>query len=322
MKTLKILLASLLLFSLLTVQAKEEEVAIPQSWGKLCGTLTTPDGGSDAAVLIIAGSGPTDRNCNSGSGLTTNAYLMLAQALEKNGIASLRYDKQGVGGSRYADPERYKQEDQQRFDDYITDAETLIAYLKQAGFKKIILAGHSEGSLIALAAAEKSADVTAVVSLAGAGYPIDEILSTQLNAQLMAYDPGMILKVQSILSQFKQGKTVDDIPQVLQTLFRPSGQPYLISWIKYDPRELIRRLQQPVLIINGDNDIQIAVSNADALAKAQPKARKAIIPGMTHLLKLSDQTDLKQQQVTIYMDASAPISEELVSLMTEFIRGL
>ena len=125
MKTFRYLIAGLLLLAALPSQSKEEEISVSRSWGKLSGTLTVPDEGSDAAVLIIAGSGPTDRNGNSGSGLITNTYYMLARALEKEGIASLRYDKQGIGGSRYRDPELYKQEDRLRLADYIADAEAL-----------------------------------------------------------------------------------------------------------------------------------------------------------------------------------------------------
>ena len=322
MKTFRYLIAGLLLLAALPSQSKEEEISVSRSWGKLSGTLTVPDEGSDAAVLIIAGSGPTDRNGNSGSGLIANTYYMLARALEKEGIASLRYDKQGIGGSRYRDPELYKQEDRLRLADYIADAEALTDYLKERGFRKIILAGHSEGSLVALVAATESPDVAAVISLAGAGYPIDEILQFQLTRELISYNPGLILNVQSILSRLKQGKTTEDIPAILQGIFRPSVQPYLISWMQYDPREVIRQVKQPVLIVNGDNDIQISADNAEALAQARPDADKVIIEGMTHLLKQSEVTDPQRQKTTIYMDAAAPVSEKLVSVMADFIRRI
>lgn len=213
MKTFRYLIAGLLLLAALPSQSKEEEISVSRSWGKLSGTLTVPDEGSDAAVLIIAGSGPTDRNGNSGSGLITNTYYMLARALEKEGIASLRYDKQGIGGSRYQDPELYKQEDRLRLADYIADAEALTDYLKERGFRKIILAGHSEGSLVALVAATESPDVAAVISLAGAGYPIDEILQLQLTRELISYNPGLILNVQSILSGSNKGKRPKIFPR-------------------------------------------------------------------------------------------------------------
>ena len=142
----------------------------------------------------------------------------------------------------------------------------------------------------------------------------------QLTRELISYNPGLILNVQSILSRLKQGKTTEDIPAILQGIFRPSVQPYLISWMQYDPREVIRQVKQPVLIVNGDNDIQISADNAEALAQARPDADKVIIEGMTHLLKQSEVTDPQRQKTTIYMDAAAPVSEKLVSVMADFIR--
>lgn len=260
-------------------------------------------------MLIIAGSGPTDRNGNSGSGLITNTYYMLARALEKReSPRSLRQ----TGHRRQPLPRSGTLQTGKtwlRLADYIADAEALTDYLKERGFRKIILAGHSEGSLVALVAATESPDVAAVISLAGAGYPIDEILQLQLTRELISYNPGLILNVQSILSRLKQGKTTEDIPAILQGIFRPSAQPYLISWMQYDPREVIRQVKQPVLIVNGDNDIQISADNAEALAQARPDADKVIIEGMTHLLKQSEVTDPQRQKTTIYMDAAAPVSE-------------
>lgn len=147
-----------------------------------------------------------------------------------------------------------------------------------------------------MVAATESPDIAAVISLAGAGYPIDEILQFQLTRELISYNPGLILNVQSILSRLKQGKTTEDIPAILQGIFRPSAQPYLISWMQYDPREVIRQVKQPVLIVNGDNDIQISADNAEALAQARPDADKVIIEGMTHLLKQSEVTDPQRQK--------------------------
>ena len=118
----------------------------------------------------------------------------------------------------------------------------------------------------------------------------------QLTRELISYNPGLILNVQSILSRLKQGKTTEDIPAILQGIFRPSVQPYLISWMQYDPREVIRQVKQPVLIVNGDNDIQISADNAEALAQARPDADKVIIEGMTHLLKQSEVTDPQRQK--------------------------
>lgn len=324
MKTIQ-WLGTLLLFStVLTAQAKEEEVAIPQPWGTLRGTLVTPDEPTHTAVLIIAGSGPTDRNGNSGPALTTNAYYQLAEALKNAGLASLRYDKQGIGASAYTDPDQRIPEDSLRFEDYIDGARACTDYLRQTGFKKVILAGHSEGSLIALALAADREDITAVISIAGAGFPIDEILQIQLGNQTMGVNPGLMLSTQKILARLKQGQSVpqEEIPAQLQLLFRPSIQPYMSSWMQYDPREEIRNVQQPVLILNGDNDLQVSVKDAEALAQAQPKARKIIIHNMTHPMKISQEHDMQQQMLSVYTNPTLPISEELVQAIVAFIQTL
>lgn len=318
-KTLPILLA-LLAASLAT--AGEETLRVARSWGTMYGTLLVPDGGSDTAVLLIAGSGPTDRDGNSGAGLAPNSYLLLARALEREGIASLRYDKRGVGASRFARPEEVRQEEL-RFEDFIEDAAAWIAPLQELGFRRIVLAGHSEGALIALeVAAARPDEVAAVISLAGAGYPIDEILLAQLGRELMTFNPGLLLRAQSIIARIKAGESVTDVPPLLQPLFPAAVQPYLISWMRYDPRRSIRRVTQPLLILNGDNDIQIPADNAEALAAAQPAARKIIVKGMTHLLKTSEITDPRQQKIAHYTDSSLPVSEELVDHMAAFVREL
>ncbi len=317
--TLLVILGVLTVF---TAQAKEEEISIARNWGQLYGTLAVPDIGCDVAAVIIAGSGPTDRNGNNRLGITTNCYLMLAQALEQAGIASLRYDKQGIGASRYTNPE-FRYEDV-RFYDFIEDAEACVAYLKDSGFKKIVLIGHSEGSLIGLVAATETSAVDGVVSISGAGYPMGDILMTQLKRQLTAYNPDMIPQVESIISRFELGEAVpeSDIPQELRALFNPAIQPFLISQMQYDPREVIGRVKQPVIVIGGDNDVQISPENAGMLADAQPRAEMCIIEGMTHVFKVTSETDLQMQYMTVYRDGELPVSEELVNVTASFIKNL
>lgn len=321
-KLLRILTALLAILAATTATAREEALHIVRPWGTMHGTLLVPETGSDAVVLLIAGSGPTDRNGNSGGMLPTNSYLLLARALEEAGIASLRYDKRGIGASRFARPEEFRQEEL-RFEDFIEDAAAWIAPLREQGFRRIVLAGHSEGALIALeVAAARPDEVTAVVSLAGAGYPIDEILLAQLGRELISFNPGLLLRAQSIIARIKAGESVTDVPPLLQPVFPTAVQPYLSSWMRYDPRRSIRRVTQPLLILNGDNDIQIPTDNAEALAAAQPAARKIIVKGMTHLLKTSDITDPQQQKIAHYTDSSLPISEELAAHLTAFVREL
>ena len=315
-KTLLMLCLSALCWG---ARAGEREVRLDRPWGTLSGTLTAPEAGSDAVALLIAGSGPTDRDGNSrAAGMTVNTYYLLARQLEADGIASLRYDKRGVGNSPDKTPENAL-----LFSDYIDDAAAWVAWLRGEGFSRVVLIGHSEGALIALqVAAEAPGTVAGVVTLAGAGYPIDELLQLQLGNQLIGYDPGLMLRANAIIRSLRQGTPVEEVPPVLQLLFRPAVQPFLISAMRYDPRKIIRRVAAPVLIVNGDNDLQIVPSNADALAGAQPAARKVIVPAMTHVLKSSDRRDLQGQVGTVYCNANLPLSPELGPLLRDFIAAL
>ncbi|MEG2239465.1 MAG: alpha/beta fold hydrolase [Alistipes sp.] len=310
---------TLLIFATLSLSAAEQEVMIDCPWGKLCGTLLSPEKGSETVALFIAGSGPTDRNGNSKLGLTTNSFIYLAEGLEQSGIASLRYDKRGVGASHL---DLLKAMENGVFEDYINDATAAVNYLKAQGFKKIFLIGHSEGSLIALCVARHTPAVTGVVSLAGAGYTLDEIIQLQLAAQLATTDLSLLLTATSILHSLKQGILVKEYPPVLAGLFNPSVQPFLISQLKYNPQQVIRAVTCPVLIINGDNDLQISVDNANALKTAKPQAELLIIKEMTHVLKSSDQRDLQGQLLGVYMNTSQHLSDPLIPAITRFIHSL
>lgn len=316
MKTIFILLFTLIATIL---SASEREVSVKHEWGKLHGSLTVPEGGSETVALIIAGSGPTDRNGNSRPVLVTNCYALIAKELEKSGIASLRYDKRGVAASK---PISLININDVTFEDFIDDAELWVDFLKKEGFKKVVIIGHSEGGLLALCVGQDSSKVSGVVSLAGAGYPINEVLETQLSAQLMMTHYALLAKAKTVINTLKQGKTTDKYPMELASLFSPSVQPFLISWMQHDPQELARTLPIPLLIVNGDNDIQVSVDNAEALAKAQPKARKVIVTDMTHVLKNSKIKDRVQQATTVYNNGQLPLSDGLIKPIVEFIESL
>lgn len=315
---MKRLLILIFLLAATHVAAAEKSVSIERDFGTLQGSLLIPEGGSQTVALIIAGSGPVDRNGNSTQTLRSNSYLFLAQALEKAGIASLRYDKRGIGASRYNEVEKMAEV---VLDDFTGDVTAWADYLAAEGFQRIILIGHSEGALLALCAAQHTENVSAVISLAGAGYPIDEILQLQLAAQLAPANMEMLMQATNIIASLKQGRRVESYPPELAPLFTPAVQPFLISWMRYDPRTEIRKLTIPVLIVNGDNDRQVSVDNAEALAKAQPQARLSIIPDMTHPLKKSKGRTLPEQ-MPVYTDNTLPLDPDLAAVVVGFINGL
>jgi len=289
--------------------ATESDYDLVTSSGTIFGTATIPAVSRPApVVLIIAGSGPTDRNGNSPM-LALNIYLKLANALAARGIASVRYDKRFVAASRAA----ASAEADLRFDTYVDDAVAWIAKLRgDARFSRVVVAGHSEGSLIG-AVAEQRAPLDAFVSIAGAGFPAPEVLSTQLAAQLRE-NPALLGQARTILTALTEGRTVPaaDVPASLMALFRPSVQPYLISWFQYDPRVEIAKVKAPVVIVQGSHDLQVAVEDGRALARACPSADFVLIENMTHVLTDDPGTTLAQQLSGAYADAERPLDAVLV----------
>ena len=290
----------------------EKEIAITSAAGsKLYGTLLSKNNQQPLAI-IFAGSGPTDRDGNSSMGITTNEYQMLAYSLDSQNIASFRFDKRGVGKSIPSD----FSENDLLFGDYVKDAEKIFDYLHDTlGFKNIFFAGHSEGSLIAMLAAQKR-KVKGYISIAGAGRPIDEILEEQL--QKAPWPDSVKQQIVPIFNQLKNGNKVDNIPAPLEPVFRKSVQPYMISWLKYAPAAEIKKLECPILIVQGTCDIQVKVKDAQNLHEANKKSILKIIPGMSHTLKNAG-ADCVDEQKT-YTDGSMPIDDTLVRNIVYFIK--
>ena len=281
----------------------ELDQTLQTSTGELSGTLTVPIlKGTFPVALIIAGSGPTDRNGNNAQ-MKNNSLLLLAHELAAQGIASIRYDKRGIGASKGA----LISEENLRFENYAEDAKAWAAQLKaDARFNKLIVIGHSEGSLLGLLACEQ-ADV--FVSLAGAGRPIDVILKEQLAVQLKGKKK-LLRAADEGLSKLKKGELVEDAPVELFGLFRPSVQPYMISWMKYDPAVEISKLKIPVIIIQGTTDLQVQVKDAELLHAASPSSRYILIEGMNHIFKLAPSD--REKNIETYSNPELPLAEELL----------
>ena len=301
---------------------EQSQVGVPiqleTDTGTLCGSLLIPVRQvfePAPIVLIIAGSGPTDRNGNQPPSLMTNAYRMLAEELQNNGIASVRYDKRGIGASAAAGPEEINL----RFENYVDDAAAWIDILaSEKEYSKIIVLGHSEGALVGMLACQKSGNANGFISLCGAGRPLDALILEQLRRQLKFQNDTAQKKM---IESLKRGETVDDVPKELLGLFRPSVQPFMISWMKYDPAVEIEKLTIPTLIIQGTKDVQILVEDADILAKAKPDASKTIIDGMNHVLKNST-TTLTLFQSSSYTNPDSPLNEKLTPIIVKFISGV
>jgi len=292
----------------------ELDQTIQTSTGELSGTLTVPIlKGTFPVALIIAGSGPTDRNGNNAQ-MKNNSLLLLAHELAAQGIASIRYDKRGIGESKGA----LISEENLRFENYAEDAKAWAAQLKaDPRFNRLIIIGHSEGSLIGMLACEQ-ADV--FVSLAGAGRSIDVILKEQLAVQLSGKKK-LLRAANEGLSKLKEGKLVEDAPVELFGLFRPSIQPYMMSWMKYDPAVEIWKLKIPIVIIQGSTDLQVKEEDAVILFKAHPlNSRLIIIENMNHVLKLAPLD--REKNIETYSDPQLPLAPELLRTLLFELRCL
>lgn len=292
-----------------------EPVRLETSGGVIHGTLLAPQGdGKHPVVLIIAGSGPTDRDGNSAAlPGPNNSLKLLAEGLAARGIASLRYDKRGIAASAAA----ATSEADLRFETYADDAAAWATRLRgDARFSTVSILGHSEGSLLGMLAA-KQANVDGFISVAGAAQSAGDLLRTQLKPQL---PPALWTESERILGGLESGKTTPDVPAALQSLYRPSVQPYMISWLRYTPTREIASLAMPVLIAQGTTDIQVAASEAGALRAARPASTLVLIEGMNHVLKAVPGD--AAQQAASYSNPALPVVPELIEQVSQFVKSL
>jgi uncharacterized protein len=285
--------------------AAESEIVLRTPTGTIYGTLSMPGAGSAVpVVLIIAGSGPTDRNGNSGP-VKAGTYALLSDALAKRAIASVRYDKRGIGASSAA----IRAEQDLRFETYANDASAWLRQLRaDKRFSKLIVAGHSEGSLVGMIAIQQI-NADAFVSLEGAGRPAGTVLREQLKSKV---PPDLYVQCDAIIAQLEQGHTFMNPPQDLSTLFRPSVQPYLISWFRYDPAVEMAKVRAPATIVQGTADVQVSMDDADALKAADPAAKLLVVQGMNHMLKHAPDTSSQAAILNGYTDASLPIEPQVI----------
>lgn len=273
------------------------------------GTLLIPENKKEQPLtIIIAGSGPTDRNGNQQM-MNNNSLKFLAEELYKKDIATFRYDKRIVKQIRTNNVD----EKQIRFDDFIDDAVAVMEHFKNdKRFSKIYYIGHSQGSLIGMVAAQEGAD--GFISIAGAGQEIDDVIVEQLSKQA----PGLTENARDSFDDLRANGVSNNYNTALASIFRKEIQPFIFSWMQFDPKEEIKKLNIPVLIINGDKDIQVSVSEAELLKAAKPDAEFKIIPKMNHIFKEVEGNDLENSKT--YNLHNLPIVPELVETISVFIK--
>lgn len=284
----------------------EEDLSIT-NW--VDGTLLLPnDVTKPSLAIIIAGSGPTNRNGNQNF-LKNNSLKKLAEQLSENGIATFRYDKRIVKQIL-----RNNVDKNIMFDDFVSDASAVIDYFKEQGtYSKVYVIGHSQGSLVGMLSAKDKAD--GFISLAGAGNNIGDVIIEQVEKTASMYTED----TKRVVASLKEGKTTTDYPAALGAVFNADTQPFMINWMSYNPTDVIKTLEMPILIINGTKDLQVTEKEAELLKEANDKAELVIIENMNHVLFEIEGDDLENSKS--YNESFRPISPQLITSITAFIKS-
>jgi uncharacterized protein len=294
--------------------AAEEPWMLATPQGDLHGTLLVPDGVERPPVVFIhPGSGPTDRDGNSPVlGGRNDSLKQLAEGLVPAGIASLRVDKRGIAASKAAGPAR---EDEMRFEMYVDDAAAWARKLRESGrFGRLVLAGHSEGALIVCEAA-RGVEPDGVVLLSAAGRPAPVILREQLVGKL---PPELAASAEQILASLERGEASADVPPPLAPLYRPSVQPYLISWFRHDPVAAVAAQKWPLLIVQGSTDLQVTPGDARLLAAVRSDVTPVILDGVNHVLKpVAGPIDA---QLSSYRSPTPAVDPRVIDAVVAFVR--
>jgi alpha-beta hydrolase superfamily lysophospholipase len=263
-------------------------------------------------VVIIAGSGPTDRDGNSPGGVGADTYKLLARGLADAGIATFRYDKRGLASTKGT------------FDmsattlaDFAADAAAaarLIDSLPESG--PVFLLGHSEGGTLALIAATAGAPVRGLILVATAGRDPTTILREQLGRQL---SPTMLAQFDTAWAGYLRGDTAIKYPPALAPLFVPVNRRFMVSWQETRPVDLLRRDTLPVLVLQGETDVQITPEDARLLAAARPDITLMLLSGVNHVLKEATGSTA-MAQMAAYTDRSLPLAPRVVPAIVDWIR--
>lgn len=287
----------------------EEEIVLENS---IEGTLLIPKIEDPAPlVILIQGSGPTDRNGNQPN-MKNNSLKYLAEGLAEHKIATFRYDKRLVKLARQG---RLKEEDI-NFEDFIEDAIGVMEHFQDDNrFSHLVIAGHSEGSLVGMVAANNGAD--GFISIAGAGQEIDNVIVEQLRRQ----SPELADEARIKFDEIRENGRAKNFSVMLSSIFRESVQPFMKSWMQYNPQKEIARLDMPVLILNGTEDIQTDVEEARMLHQAKPLAEMYLIENMNHVFKEISTGDTIENAKS-YNEPQRPIMPELIERISVFVKAL
>ncbi len=247
-------------------------------------------------------------------GIRPNSYAQLAWRLAERGIATLRYDKRGLPGTQGTFDIR-----QMTLEDFAADARSAAESLaRDPRFSRVVLVGHSEGASLALIAARQGAPVAGVVHVSGLGRPLGEVMREQLSRQ---FDSATLVRYDTAMKYYLRGDQPADVPEHMAMLFVPVNRTYMRSMSAFDPPAAIRAVRQPVLLVQGESDLQATVADAERLHAARPDARLVLMPDVNHVLKhIADRT--VTGQMSTYQDPGIPIVPQAVQAIADWISRL
>ncbi|MBY0298208.1 MAG: alpha/beta hydrolase [Methylobacterium sp.] len=284
--------------------------------GPLSGTVTGPADSDGPVVLIVPGSGPTDRDGNNPLGVRASSYRLIAEGLAAQGIRSVRIDKRGLFGSARAIPDA----DAVTIEDYAADIRTWAATIrKRMGVPCVWVLGHSEGAVVALVAAQHSADICGLLLVSAPGRSLGDVLREQIGSN--PANAPIREQAEAIIARLEAGEQVaaEDIHPALKPLFRPEVQGFLISAFARDPAKLIAAYAGPVLILQGLRDIQVGRADAERLRHARPDAEMVLLPDANHVLKTVPSDD-RAANIATYQDPDRPLAAGVTDTLAAFVQ--
>lgn len=309
----------LLISSVLMLAAaiSSQEISTAGPFGELRGTWAKTSDAAAPIVLIIPGSGPTDRDGNSPLGINAASYRLLAEGLGAEGIASVRIDKRGMFGSTDAVPDA----NAVTIHDYVNDTRAWVKAIQSAtGSDCIWLLGHSEGGIVALATAQVEPNICGLILIATPGRPLGEVLKEQLRSN--PANASIVSFADAAINTLADGKRVNttELPAGLAPLFDPAIQGFLISLLTINPAELATQVDKPILILQGERDLQVGISDAMALRVAAPSAKFSQLANVNHVLKTVDSDD-PTANIATYSNPSLPLAPGIIKVISDFLKS-